>query len=122
LVNFINILQAAFALTFLCRKNQSQTVIKENLRKALLYQKVAREKCKMLMKLTPWLLCLAVKTVLVPRRPHLFHVKATLRPYQLNSLEKMTNLFAAINFRKQIINFIKKKFGNKINALITKTP
>jgi len=48
-VNFINILQAAFALLFFCQKIQSQTVSKEKLLKTLLYEKVA---LKMLMKLT----------------------------------------------------------------------
>ncbi len=44
-VNFINILQVAFAQIFFC-----QTVIKEKLCKAPMYQKGAS---KMLMKLTP---------------------------------------------------------------------
>jgi len=50
LVNFINILCAAFAPIFFCQEIQSQTVIRENLLKALLYEK---DSCKMLMKLTP---------------------------------------------------------------------
>jgi len=50
IVNFINILRAAFALIFFCQKIQSQTVTREKLRKALLYEKGARN---MLMKLTP---------------------------------------------------------------------
>ena len=56
---------------------------------------------------------------MVPKRPHLFHVKATLRPYQLNSLEEMTNLFA--NFRKQPINYIKNMFGEQtsVNASLS---
>jgi len=47
-VNFINILQAAFAPIFLHQKLQSQTVTREKLCKALLYEKVSS---KMLMKL-----------------------------------------------------------------------
>jgi len=49
-VNFINILQAAFAPLFFCQKIQSQTVISEKLRKTLSYGKCTS---KMLMKLTP---------------------------------------------------------------------
>jgi hypothetical protein len=39
-VNFINILRAAFAPIFFLLKLQSQTATKEKLRKALLYKKV----------------------------------------------------------------------------------
>jgi len=39
LIDFINILQAAFGPIFLRKKNQSQTVIREKLRKALSYKK-----------------------------------------------------------------------------------
>jgi len=52
-VNFINILQAAFALIFFRQKNyklQSQTVRSEKLCKILKYKKAAQ---KMLVKLTP---------------------------------------------------------------------
>jgi hypothetical protein len=50
-VNFINILRAAFALIdFLPKKLQSQTVRREKLQKTLLFEKIA---CKMLVKLTP---------------------------------------------------------------------
>jgi len=49
-VNFFNILQQL--LRQFAKKTQSQTVISEKLRKALLYEKGAR---KMLMKLTPGL-------------------------------------------------------------------
>jgi len=45
----MNILQAAFALIFFCQKLQSQTVTREKLRKALLYEKVSS---KMLVKLS----------------------------------------------------------------------
>jgi hypothetical protein len=49
-VNFIKILRAAFTPIFFCQKLQSQTVIREKLRKALSYEKV---ESKVLMKLTP---------------------------------------------------------------------
>jgi len=49
-VNFIHILQAAFAPIFLHQKLQSQTVSREKQCKTLLYEKVWR---KILMKLTP---------------------------------------------------------------------
>ncbi len=49
-VNFINILRAAFAPIFLHQKIQSQTVTREKKHKTLLYKKVSH---KMLMKLTP---------------------------------------------------------------------
>jgi len=50
-VNFINILRAAFApIVFHQKNSQSKTVIRAKLHKALLHKKVA---CKMLMKLTP---------------------------------------------------------------------
>jgi hypothetical protein len=50
-IDFINILQAAFAPIFFCKKNlQSQAVIREKLQKSLSYEKGARI---MLMKLTP---------------------------------------------------------------------
>ncbi len=48
-VNFINILGAAFVTIFLHKKLQSRTVTREKMRKALLYKKGT---CKMLMKLT----------------------------------------------------------------------
>jgi len=48
-VNFINILLATFAPIFFGNKIQGQNVTRENLRKALLYEKFVR---KMLMKLT----------------------------------------------------------------------
>jgi len=41
---------SSFFAIFFCQKNQSQTVIREKLRKELLYEKVARE---VLVKLTP---------------------------------------------------------------------
>jgi len=49
-VNFINILQAAFAPIFFSKKFQNHTVTSEKLRKRLLYKEAAR---KMLMKLSP---------------------------------------------------------------------
>jgi len=49
-VNFFNILQAAFEPIFFCQKIQRQTVIRENLQKSLSNKKGAR---KMMMKLTP---------------------------------------------------------------------
>ncbi len=49
-VNFINILQAAFAPIFLHQKLQNQTVIIEKLRKVFSNEKGAN---KMLMKLIP---------------------------------------------------------------------
>ncbi len=48
-LNFINILWAAFAPIFFCQKIQSQIVNREKLQKALSYEKFAS---KMLMKLT----------------------------------------------------------------------
>jgi len=39
LINFINILQTAFASIFFAKKSQSQTVIREKLCKALFVQK-----------------------------------------------------------------------------------
>jgi len=48
-INFINILQAAFAPNSCPKKFQSQTVIREKLRQALSDEKVEH---KMLMKLT----------------------------------------------------------------------
>jgi len=63
-VNCINILQAAFAQIFLRQKKfQSQTVIREKLRKALWYEKGAH---KVLLKLTT----LGWPTIFV-RGPHL---------------------------------------------------
>jgi len=53
LVNFTNILWAAFELIFLRQKLQGKTVIREKLRKAILYKKGA---CKMLVKLTHYLI------------------------------------------------------------------
>jgi hypothetical protein len=47
-VNFINILQAAFAPIFFCQKLQSQTVTREKLHNTLLYKKSRK---KMLVKL-----------------------------------------------------------------------
>jgi len=49
-VNFTNILQAAFAPIFFGQKLKSQTVIREKLPKILLYK---RDACKMFVKLTP---------------------------------------------------------------------
>jgi len=49
-INFINILQAAFASIFLRQKLQSQSVTREKLLNLLLYKK---RTCKMLVKLTP---------------------------------------------------------------------
>ncbi len=49
-VHFIDILRAAFAPIFFSQKLQRQTLIRENLRTVLLYEKGAH---KMLMKLTP---------------------------------------------------------------------
>jgi hypothetical protein len=49
IVNFINILRAAFVPIFFCKKLPSQTVFRELLHKALTYGKVA---CKMLIKFT----------------------------------------------------------------------
>ncbi len=49
-LNFINILRAAFAPIFFCQKLQNQTVSRENQLKALMYKKGLR---KMLMKLAP---------------------------------------------------------------------
>ncbi len=49
-VNLTNILRAAFMLIFFCQKLQSQTVIRGNVHKTLLYKKAA---CKMLMKVIP---------------------------------------------------------------------
>jgi len=40
-VDFTNILRAAFALIFFCQKNQSQTIIREKLRKAFMQEKGA---------------------------------------------------------------------------------
>jgi hypothetical protein len=53
-VNFINILQASFAPIFLRQKLQSQTVTREKLCKALLYEKVSSKMLMKLMKLTPF--------------------------------------------------------------------
>jgi hypothetical protein len=50
-VNFINILRPVFTPIFFCQKLQCQTVIREKLPKALLYEKVKSQ--KVLMKLTP---------------------------------------------------------------------
>jgi hypothetical protein len=51
IVNFINILQVVFAPILLRQKNtKPKYITRERLRKALLYEKVAR---RMLMKLTP---------------------------------------------------------------------
>ena len=51
IVNFINILQAAFAPKLFCQKNyNAQQLNRGKLQKALLYEKVA---CKMVMQLTP---------------------------------------------------------------------
>jgi len=53
-VKFFNILRATFLRQYtFAKKTQSQTVIREKLRKALLYEKGAR---KMSMKLTPGLI------------------------------------------------------------------
>jgi hypothetical protein len=49
-VNFNYIIQAALAPYFYDKKSQSQTLIREKLHKALIYEKGV---CKMLMKLTP---------------------------------------------------------------------
>jgi hypothetical protein len=49
-VNWTNILQAAFALKFLDKKLQSQTVSKEKFQKTLLHEKGTR---KTMVKLTP---------------------------------------------------------------------
>jgi len=49
-INFINILGAAFVHLFFCKNLESQTVIREKLRRALLHKKVIP---KTLMKLTP---------------------------------------------------------------------
>jgi len=49
-VNFTNILQSAFAPILFCQKIQTQTVIREKLRKTLSNGKTARE---MYVKLTP---------------------------------------------------------------------
>jgi len=50
MVNFTNILQAAFALISFYKKLQSQTVSSEKLHNSLLWEKFAH---KMLVKLTP---------------------------------------------------------------------
>ncbi len=50
IVKFINILQAGFCQYSFAKKSQSQTVIREKLRKTLLYEKAA---LKMFVKLTP---------------------------------------------------------------------